>query len=65
MSANDKPINEDEDETVKLIHRVISVLEEEGYSVTGCSWCSTRQPARPAKCRLCGRICYPKDQKNN
>ncbi len=54
-----------DNETVKLIHTLVQELKEEGFEVTGCQMCNNRYPSRPAKCRFCGKVCFPKEQTNN
>jgi len=54
-----------EDDEIKFIHDLISELQSEGFAVTGCTLCNNNSPAKTAKCRICGNICYPKDQQNN
>lgn len=54
-----------EDETVKLVHDVISDLQKEGFVITGCDFCNNNYPVKVARCRICGKICFPKDQTNN
>jgi len=54
-----------DNETVKLIHNLVQELEKEGYEITSCAMCKDKYPSKPAKCRFCGKICFPKNELNN
>ncbi len=56
-------LDQSENDFVDKVHDLIKELQKDGFTISGCSFCSSRIPKNePLQCPLCMRMCYPKGQ---
>lgn len=56
------------DSVDSVVHEIVKILKDEDFKVVNCNFCSKRVPKNsvgPRECPVCGKLCFPKNMRNN